>query len=375
MSYDVRGFAKTVIVICFFIWCASGIVFLCYAQNQNKTLDNAIEKYNQGDLEGALTEIKKVLQADPDNVEARKLQHKIQKQMTMQKSQDLTDLALIEIEKKNFDKAQVLLTQAIKIDSDNKRARELYLAIEEIKRVEGRKPDEEHAALGEEYGTEEGTRKKDEGGHENFYVQFSPLIAVSNSNAVSGIDSSVTHVGAKVTAVYYFNFFENRLGLSLDYSNCFLKFTGIDEINFILHRANISARFRIHLFKQDSFRTELGAKVSYHLYYLQNLETEGAYNFTLLYSPAVGIFFSDPVLARFIADDFLKNCGLEGEVNFLLIPGEENQAWLFDLEFYIGVYYKMESFRFSLGYSYYSIIRETLSETSHGIVAGVGYYF
>ncbi len=375
MRFDKKRFFHIFITACFFIWSFSCALVVCFGQNTDDLLQSALEKYNNGDLNGALAELNAILKKEPDNLEARKLQNNIVHEMNKKESEKLTELALIEIDKKNFDNAQEFLKQAIKKDPDNKKARDLFLAIEEVKRAEGVKPGSEQIITSREQVGREEKPKQEQGTHDNFFITLSPYFASSGSNAVSGIDSGVTHLGVKAEAVYYFNLLGGLLGLSLDYSGTFLKLSGLDEINIIIHKADAFARFRIHLFETDSFRTELGVKAGYRLYYLQNIESRGAYNFTLLYGPAFGIFFSDPVLARFINNDFLKNCGIEGEAGLLLIPGEGNQAWIFNLDFYLGIYYRMGSFCYCFGYSYYGIMREALSETSHAILVGVRYYF
>ena len=117
----------------------------------------------------------------------------------------------------------------------------------------------------------------------------------------------------------------------------------------------------------------VGARAGYHFFTLQNLKSEGAYNFTRIYGPSFGIFLSDPVIYRVLKKDFFKNIGFETEINYLFLLGQAGAPSAPEL--YMGAYYNLDRYRFSLGYRFYSIRQESVKENYNDIELGAGYLF
>jgi hypothetical protein len=181
-------------------------------------------------------------------------------------------------------------------------------------------------------------------------------------------------LGARLDGRYYFDFLSRRFGLSLDYSGNLVKMSGDDSIKFSAHRLNTSARFRHYFFENDFGRLTVGGRLIYHLFLLQNRENQGVYNFTRLYGPAFGVFVSDPVVYRFLKKNFFRNLGFEGEFTYLFLIGGGDDAPS-SPEFYIGSYYDLKRYRFSLGYRRYTIRTSDIKENYNDIELGAGYRF
>jgi hypothetical protein len=166
---------------------------------------------------------------------------------------------------------------------------------------------------------------------------------------------------------------KRRLGVSLDYTGNFLKLSGNDAIDFTTHRVNVSARFRTYFFEKEYGRLTVGARLSYHLFFLSNKMDEGVYNFTQVYGPSFGVFLEDPVLYRFWRNSVTRRLGFEGEFNYLVVTGGDDAPT--SPEIYLGAYYDVDRYRFSLGYRSYGIKNDRVKESYDDIELGVGYRF
>jgi tetratricopeptide (TPR) repeat protein len=345
------------------------------------SIESAREKIKNEDYEEAIKELNTILESDSENVEAIELLGEIEKIGNKKRAEALTAKALVEIDNRRFEAAYKYLKEAIVIDPENLKARQLYLSIHDVMKVE-----EESIALeatGEEKKTVPGEaeaaplseeeKQKAPPRYDTAIVKLSTSYDFANSNKLSYLDSRISMIGARVDARYYFDFFEKRLGVSVDYTVYPLKISGDERIKFIAHRVNASGRFRMFFFEDGPQRLTVGARLNYHFFTLQNLLEQGAYNFKQIYGPSLGIFISDPVVYRFVKNDFFKNFGLEGEFNYLFLIGQG--AAPSSLELYLGAYYDLERFRFSLGYRLYSIATEAINETYNDIEVGAGYRF
>ena len=112
-------------------------------------------------------------------------------------------------------------------------------------------------------------------------------------------------------------------------------------------------------------------RINYHVFLLQNREDLGVYNFTRVYGPSLGVFVSDPVIYRFVKKDFFKNVRFEGEINYLFLLGNKDAPST--PEFYIGTYYDLDRYRFSLGYRRYTIRDSDIKESYNDIEMSAGY--
>ncbi len=352
----------------------------------SQSIESAREKYYNENYEEALEELNAILESDSENIEALELFNEIDQFRKKKRSDLLTEKALIDIGNREFESAFKYLEEAILIDPENIRARELYLSIHEIAEIEQEVVEEEKmkeellAKKEEEKGEEQLAMQIAEKEKEEPYKRYdTALLKVStsytfaNSNKLDYIDSRVSMIGAKLDARYYFDFLGKRLGLSVDYSGYPLKTYGNENINFVIHRVNVSARFRTFFFEDVYSRLTVGARLNYHLFYLQNLMAQGAYNFKQINGPSIGVFVSDPVIYRFIKNDFFRDFGFEGEFNYLFLLGQGVAPS--SLEFYIGTYYNLKRIRFSLGYRLYSINKGSISESYHDIEVSAGYMF
>jgi hypothetical protein len=206
------------------------------------------------------------------------------------------------------------------------------------------------------------------------FIKMAPTFTFARSNALDYINSNVSMLGLKLDSRFYF-LLQRRLGLSLDYSGNFIKTTGDDNIDFLVHRLNVSTRFRLFLFETPNSRLTAGARLGYHLFYLRNQLSEGAYNFKALYGPSYGIFLSDPVIYRFVKTNFFQNLGFEGQADVLILPGQGEESILSTIEFYLGAFYNLRQFNLGLGYRQYRIMQQQIAESYHDIELSVGYIY
>jgi tetratricopeptide (TPR) repeat protein len=368
-----------------------------------QSIESARDKYESGDFEGALEEVQAILEQDSKNLRAQSLMSEIERAMKKVEAQELTERALVEINSRRFEEAYGYLEQALILDPENSQARELYLSIHEVLQVEGesmeemlKRQQEELAVLEEEPVGEvpaevepiEVEPEEEEEPEPEPVEEKAPLVrrydrvsirggfvfTFANSNNLNYVDSSVTLLGIRLDGRYYFNFWERRLGLSLDYTGDFLKLGGSEYINFGTHRLNFSVRIRTYFFDRDYGRLTLGARLNYHLFLLNNREDQGVYNFTSLYGPSLGIFFEDPVIYRFWKVSFLRSFGFEGEFNYLFIIGQGADAPSAS-EWYLGAYYDLKCYRFHTGYRRYRIRNDDVKEAYNDIELGAGYRF
>ncbi len=347
-------------------------------------IGTARELFSNEEYEEAIAELEKILEADSENLDAISLLSEVEQKNRQKRSAVLTQKALGEIENRRFETAYEYLEQAIIIDPENETARRLFLSLYEVGEIE-----EESVAMAAETpegvppaGTavpaapavepgvemEEGTPRYD-----TALVRVSASYTFADSNKLDYIDGRVSLLGARVDARYYLPFWDRRIGASLDYTVYPLKTSGDSRIKFVVHRANVSARIRTYFFEEEDYRLTVGAKLNYHFFTLQNLMTEGAYNFKQIYGPSIGIFVSDPVVYRFVKNDFFKNFGLEGEFDYLFLIGQGTAPS--SLELYLGAFYDLDHYRFSLGYRLYSISKEGINEHYSDIELSAGYRF
>jgi hypothetical protein len=377
-----------------------------------QTIESAREKYENKDYTGAEQELNAILESAPENIEAQTLLNEVQRIQKIVESQKLTERAISEINDRNFELAFNSLEEAILLDPENAQARELYLSIHEITEIEEEsiedliekeelvalKEEEERMAEEEAAQPEELVKPEEmvqpeemvlpdeeqvavhveekeasEGRYNRAIVKVSPTYTFANSNKLNYVNSSVSMIGGKFDGRYYFGFLQRRLGVSFDYSGYLIKTQGIEDIHFLVHRMNVSARFRYFFLEETYGRLTVGARAGYHFFTLQNLKSAGAYNFTRIYGPSFGIFLSDPVIYRFLKKDFFKDVGIEMEFNYLYIVGQAGAPSAPEL--YIGAYYILNRYRFSLGYRFYSIRQENVNENYNDIELGAGYTF
>jgi tetratricopeptide (TPR) repeat protein len=350
-----------------------------------QSIESAREKFLLKEYEEALSEIEAVLEADSENLEAIELLKEVELISKQRRAEALTQRALAEIENRRFEQAYGYLEQAILIDPDNQQARRLFLSLHEVGVIEEESvamvlEEQEKAAAATEdiISVEEGgpgTLEKEapEPRYDTALVKVSTSYTFANSNRLDYIDGRVSMIGARIDGRYYFDFWERRVGVSLDYIAYPLKTYGDSRIKFVVHRANASARIRTYFFEEDNRRLIVGGRLSYHFFTLQNLMTEGVYNFKQIYGPSLGVFVSDPVVYRFVKNDFFKNFGLEGEFNYLFLIGQGTAPS--SLEMYLGAYYNLDRYRFSLGYRLYSISKESINESYSDIEISAGYRF
>ncbi len=366
-----------------------------------QTVDSARERFKSGDFAGAEEELKAVLESEPDNIDALTLLDEVQREVKRKKAEVLVEKAMIAINNRNFKQAYAFCEQAILLDPENTRARELYLSIHEVEEIEKKsleeqiareketavhegekseKPPERETGAEESSGvsaaeTASGKRKPPEQKPEynRALIKIATAYSFTNSNNLDFIDSRMSLFGGRFDGRYYFDFMKRRLGISLDYIGYYIKTSGDESINFSVHRTNVSARYRMFFFQTDGLALTAGARLNYHLFLLQNRESEGAYNFTRVYGPSVGVFFSDPVLYRFIKKDFFKNIGFEGEMNYLFLIGKGSPPR--SPEFYIGSFYTLKRYQFGLGFRSYSLKTSDIKETYRDIELSAGYTF
>lgn len=376
-----------------------------------QSIETATEKYNAGDLAGAEKDAKALLEKDSNNIDAIELLNKIEKTVKKNKSEVLTKKALIEIDNRNFNSAFGYLKKAILLDPENNKARELFMSIKEVADIE-QKSEEEQKNLAAEPGSvkspgvsqgkvtlkntkeqptattpqtkaneqligaasQTGAAKR---APENkpqgniAYLKLSPSYTFADSNNLDYIDSHVSLAGSRLEADYFFDFLMRLVGFSLDYSGLFLKTTGSEYINFMVHSLDASLVLRLFILK-DSFGNAMtiGTKLNYHFFYLYNLANSGVYDFVNLYAPSVEVFISEPIISRIIRIDFLKNLGFQGSFSFLYI-GQANAPYSY--EYYAGAYYNIGSFKFTAGYRSKAIEDSSTREVYNSIETGAGF--
>lgn len=348
-----------------------------------QSLESAEQKLLNEDYAAAIEELEAILKADSENIDAISLLNEVEQKSRQKRSAALTQRALGEIENRRFEAAYEYLQQAILIDPENDQARRLFLSLYEVGEIEEESvlmaAEEAVAAAvvpaGEsEAGTEEAASlPPPPPQYDTALVKLSTSYTFANSNKLDYIDGRVSLIGVRVEGRYYLDFWEKRIGASVDYTVYPLKTYGDSRIQFVVHRANIAARIRTYFFEEQDYKLTVGAKLNYHFFTLQNLAEAGAYNFKQIYGPSIGIFVSDPVIYRFVKNDFFKDFGLEGEFNYLFLMGQGTAPSSLDL--YLGAYYNLDRYRFSLGYRLYSISKESINENYSDIEISAGYRF
>jgi len=348
-----------------------------------QSLESAEQKLLNEDYDAAVEELEAILEADSENIDAISLLNEVEQKSRQKRSAALTQRALGEIENRRFEDAYEYLQQAILIDPENEQARRLFLSLYEVGEIE-----EESVALAAEQAVvaaavpvgepEAGTEETESlppppPQYDTALIKLSTSYTFANSNKLDYIDGRVSLIGARIEGRYYLDFWEKRIGASVDYTIYPLKTYGDSRIQFIVHRANIAARIRTYFFEEENSKLTVGAKLNYHFFTLQNLAEAGAYNFKQIYGPSIGIFVSDPVIYRFVKNDFFKDFGLEGEFNYLFLMGQGTAPS--SLELYLGAYYNLDRYRFSLGYRLYSISKESINENYSDIEISAGYRF
>ena len=375
---------------------------------QAQSIESAREKYESGDLEGALEETQILLKENSENLEAQSLASEVELAVKRKEAQALTERALVEINSRRFEEAYVYLKRALILDPENERARELYLSIHEVLQIEGESLEEvlerrqEELAAVEEEPVEEAPPEAEPAEvvserepseivreklkpepveeeplsprYDSMFIRSGIVLPFANSNNLDYVDSSVTQLGIHLDGRYYFNFWERRLGLSLDYTGNLIKLGGSEYVNFGTHRLNFSVRIRTYFFERDYGRLTVGARLNYHLFLLNNREDQGVYNFTRLYGPSFGVFAEDPILYRFWKADFLRDVGFESGFNYLFLVGQGDSAPS-SYELFVATYYDLKQYRFHLGYRRYSIRDSSVRETYNDLEAGAGYRF
>ncbi|GEM_PF-3065765 len=406
---------------------------------EGPSLESAQKKFDAGDYDGAEEELRPLL-GEGENVEAESLLSRIEKARITDRADMLTEKALIEIEKRDFESAFGYLEEAILLDPENEQARSLYLSIYEIAEIEEKTIEEviekaetpagkeeelvvateqpapvpgpapvaetpvsgtpvsgtpaEAGETGEEVaaapapeqaGQEEGTvssaggevvvLEDDEGQKQiDLFVKVSTAYLFARSDHLGYIDSDVSLFGGRIDGRYYFPFLEERLGVSADYAVYPVKASGDENIAFSLHKITGSARFRTFLFQTEKAGTTLGARLNYQAFILKNSEERGVYNFTRVYGPSIGLFISDPVLARFLAGKIFSNLGFELELNYLTVIGGGDGSPV-SPELFVGGFYALDSFTFGAGFRRFAIKNETVKETYNNIEVSAGYRF
>ena len=348
-----------------------------------QSLESAEQKLLNEDYDAAVEELEAILEADSENIDAISLLNEVEQKSRQKRSAALTQRALGEIENRRFEDAYEYLQQAILIDPENEQARRLFLSLYEVGEIE-----EESVALAAEQAVvaaavpvgepEAGTEETESlppppPQYDTALIKLSTSYTFANSNKLDYIDGRVSLIGARIEGRYYLDFWEKRIGASVDYTIYPLKTYGDSRIQFIVHRANIAARIRTYFVEEENSKLTVGAKLNYHFFTLQNLAEAGAYNFKQIYGPSIGIFVSDPVIYRFVKNDFFKDFGLEGEFNYLFLMGQGTAPS--SLELYLGAYYNLDRYRFSLGYRLYSISKESINENYSDIEISAGYRF
>jgi tetratricopeptide (TPR) repeat protein len=388
-----------------FVICALTAAFLPLVSGA-QTLESARESYERGDYTAAEEELKEILAENGENNEALALLREIELQRRKEEAVSLTERALIEINSRNFQEAYGLLERAVVLDPENSRARELYLSIHEILQVEGETldqmlerreeelsiveepateiPPEEERAVSEAVSPEEEEPVPEEPApppepevvqrYDRAIIRGGPVFSFARSNNLDYLTSNVGLFGLRLDGRYYFNILQRGLGLSFDYTGSLLKLGGEDLISFGTHRMNFSARYRMYLFERDYGRLTLGARLNYHLFVLNNREPLGVYSFTRVYGPSLGLFFEDPVVYRFWKREFLKQFGLEGDFNYLVLVGKGKQAPRAS-EWSLSVYYDLKRYRFNLGYRRYTLKNDAVRESYNDIELTAGYRF
>ncbi|MBN2325422.1 MAG: hypothetical protein JXQ30_16980 [Spirochaetes bacterium] len=385
---------KRICTFCLIVTAAGSVV---PAAGICQDIETARELLSNEKYEEALAELEKLLEADGDNLDAISLLNEVERMSKKKRSAVLTEKALGEIENRRFETAYEYLEQAIIIDPENETARRLFLSLYEVGEIEeesvalaktpegvpaaGTGVPAEAGAAATAGAVEEGAAAEVPGAvteektpqYDTALIRVSASYTFADSNKLDYLDGRVSLLGARVDARYYLPFWDRRIGASLDYTVYPLKTSGDSRIKFVVHRANVSARIRTYFFEEAERRLTVGAKLNYHFFTLSNLMTEGAYNFKQIYGPSIGVFVSDPVIYRFVKSDFFKNFGLEGEFDYLFLIGQGTAPS--SLELYLGAFYDLDRYRFSLGYRLYSISKESVNENYSDIEISAGYRF
>ncbi len=368
------------LIIIFLVFSIAQPVLNAPNKKSNFLYNEGLKKYIYKDYKGAINDFEKAYKIDKNNIKIFKIYLKTLKKqadieyknenvesaeiyyqkalsLVKEKSQELTQKAIKEIDRKRFEKARKFLKEALSLYPENSRAKEIYSTLIEIDGIENEDVDRVTDYLIDK--------------RKNNIIKLSFSYMMADSNYLDNINSKVSMIGIGFDGRYYFDFLKKMLGLSIDYRSYPLKITGDDDISFIAYKLNASLRFRMFFFEDLSNCLIVGLRFNYHFFYLHNLKDQGAYYFTKIYAPSFGIFFSDPVVHRFYKNKYLRDFGLEGEFNYLKVTGDAPMH----IDSYLGAYYNIGHFRYGAGFRFYMIKQNSIKEIYKDIEVSAGYSF
>ena len=358
-------------------------------------LEQARELFNQGSILEALEVVEALLRDDVDNTEALKLKDAIELDQSLALSRDLTNRALLLIDKAEFTDARELLGRALVADPGNALAMDLYVSLSQVSKAESATPASTEQIPQSSTDTAEETKATDSDAGEQIEpddaapvstddmeddktvvperqrdpVQFGftagPRITFANSNYLS-LDSSVKLLGVGGDGWFYLPYWDTRIGISAKYAGSFIKISGINAIDFATNRLMISGIFRTWLFESGDLKTTLGGRISYDMFNLNNRETLGAYLITSFTGPGAGFFISDPVVARFTETEFMRNLLFDFNIDGSFSTGPDGTLIALDIGF--GTTYSFSRWGVGLEYDFYGLYLDGTSESYHGIL-------
>ncbi|TAL30360.1 MAG: hypothetical protein EPN93_19780 [Spirochaetes bacterium] len=307
---------------------------------------------------------------------------------TVELSHRLTLQAQEELSRHRFADAYRLVQRAVMLDPANSEAKDLYMSLYEliddpenrvIQTPEPRRA--EHSAIVAQPKIESpGVRtvtvpavdvRAPASGDR--YVKLGFLYAQGESDYLDYVDSTVRLLGGRAEAGYYFQNAGPSFGLSADYTGYLFKTRGDPRIDILVHRLNVTVARREDFFGGYGRPLVVGVRAGYHLFLLQNRNTEGAYYFRELNGPLVGFFFSEPLFHRFWKNDLLKPMGVEGGINFVPVMKRSDFARAFEYNALLTC--DMTTVRVSFGWRSYQIDNGETRERFSGVETGFSVHY
>lgn len=367
-------------------------------QAMGGSVESAREKMLNGFLEDAELELRELLKKNYENTEARRLLHRIQQLRNERQAKKLVKQALVEINYHNFQRAWLLLKQALKLDAANRRARELFMALHDIRGLAAEKArqakraqeleDRRKKAAAERRRKHEARRQQQQKERirkgeaprprreqlDELFLRLALGFSWSESDYVLSIDTRLSFLTAGLDLGYYFPFTGRHLGVRVDYSGMLFKTQGVDEIDFTTHRVNAFLDLRLVLFQDKLFnRTLLGLRGGYHLFHLQNNKPAGIYRIKQLGSGFAGVQVREPLFYRFLHTPVFREVELEFRLEYIFLPGVSGAPTA--LRWYAGMGMQWGQTRISFGYDSYAIYKESTTEQYASLLLGFGYQY
>jgi hypothetical protein len=308
----------------------------------------------------------------------------------------LTEQAKKEITEHNFNKAYMLVQNAIRLNPSYQEAKELYFSLYEILEREKPAAQKQTSVKNEipvvlqkqpslviinkpetvktEPETQPAAHANDEAGLNNriSFNLYNPSIRTgilytqTSSNYLNFVNSNTTLTGIRAEAAAFFTRSQPAFGVSLEYSGAYKKMSGSEDILFTVHRLNATLPFKITFLAERDRGLDLTIKPGIHYFILNNRKAYGVYYYRRILGPAAGLIVSDPLFSRIAYNSYTEPFGVEGILNFVKLFGQADAPTI--MEYGAALTFDYDRYKIRSRYARYTIsngsIIEKYSDTS-----------